>query len=81
MCLAIPGRVVDISGESPLQREGRVNFDGVLRSVNLTLVPEAAVGVYVLVHAGIAIGILDRVEAERTLAQLQSLDTQAEDSQ
>jgi hydrogenase expression/formation protein HypC len=66
MCLAVPGRIVSIHGDD-LQRTGRVNFGGVLRDVNLSCVPEAEVGDYVLVHVGLAISRVDEVEAERIL--------------
>jgi hydrogenase expression/formation protein HypC len=62
MCLAVPGRVIEIDGTT-----ARVDFGGVTREANLTLVPEAAVDSYVLVHAGFAIQVLDEHEAEETL--------------
>jgi len=63
MCLAIPMRLVE-RGEL----DGTVELDGVRRRIGLLLCPEAAVGDHVLVHAGYAIGSIDEVEAERTLA-------------
>lgn len=68
MCLAVPGRITSIDQEGePLQRMGRVSFAGVVKDVNLGCVPEAAVGDYVIVHAGLAISRLDEAEAEETL--------------
>ena len=62
MCLAIPARVVKINGDV-----AEVDFgEGVLREVNVALV-EAKVDEYVLVHAGYAIQVIDRKEAEETL--------------
>jgi len=62
MCLAIPARVVEIQGDL-----AKVDFgEGVLREVNVALV-EAKVDEYVLVHAGYAIQVLDRKDAEETL--------------
>ncbi len=62
MCLAIPARIVEIHGDV-----ASVDFGGgVLREVNVALV-EAKVGEYVLVHAGYAIQVVDRKEAEETL--------------
>lgn len=62
MCLAIPARVVEIHGDL-----AKVDFgEGVLRDVNVALV-EAKVDEYVLVHAGYAIQVIDRKEAEETL--------------
>ena len=71
MCLAIPGRIVD---RLPLAEgavaSGLVEFDGLRRAVCLELVPEAMIGDFVLVHAGIAISRVDAVEAERLLEHL-----------
>jgi hydrogenase expression/formation protein HypC len=70
MCLAIPGQVLSIEGHDPLMRQGRVTFAGIVKQVNLAYTPEAAVGDYVLVHAGVAIAIVDEDEAVRTLQML-----------
>ena len=72
MCLAIPGRIVDVAphGDS---RIARVDFGGVTRQVWLDLVPEAGCGDYVLVHVGFALSRLDPDEAERTLALLKEM--------
>ena len=70
MCLAIPGELLSIEGDDPLTRQGRVAFGGIIKRVNLTFVPEAAIGDYVLVHAGFAITTIDAAEAERTLRDI-----------
>ena len=70
MCLAVPGKLLDISGDDPLTREGRVSFAGIVKKANLAYVPEAEVGNYVLVHAGFALTVIDEREALRTLAYL-----------
>jgi hydrogenase expression/formation protein HypC len=63
MCLAIPGRIVQI-GEDPEQGpRAEVDFDGQLRRVLLLYVPEARVGDYVVVHAGFATTIVPEPEA------------------
>ncbi len=62
MCLAIPAKVVKIHGDV-----AEVDFgEGVFREVNVALV-EAKIDEYVLVHAGYAIQVIDRKEAEETL--------------
>lgn len=68
MCLAVPGRILDTDGDDPLTRQGRVDFAGIVKQVNLAYVPQARAGQYVLVHAGLAIAVLDEQEALRTLA-------------
>ena len=55
MCLAVPGRVLSVSEEGPLARRARVDFGGTVRETNLSLLPEADVGDWVLVHVGIAL--------------------------
>ena len=71
MCLGIPGRILSI--EEGELRSGKVEFGGITKSVCLACVPEAAVGDYVIVHVGFAIGRLDAAEAERTLELLAEL--------
>jgi hydrogenase expression/formation protein HypC len=66
MCLAIPGRIVEIE-ETPLMRLGCVDFAGVRREVSLAYVPEATVGDYILVHVGFAISRIDEAEAKETI--------------
>ena len=74
MCLAVPGQVRAIAGEEPLTRSARVAFGGIVKEIALAFVPEARVGDYVLVHAGVAIAVLDPEEAARTLASLDALE-------
>ncbi|KYH38932.1 MAG: hydrogenase [Candidatus Hecatellales archaeon B24] len=63
MCLAIPAKVLEVSGS-----RARVDFGGgVTREVNVSLLEKVKVGDYVIVHAGFAIQILDSEEAEKTL--------------
>lgn len=73
MCLALPGRVLTIDGNDPLFRQGRVSFGGVIKRVNLSLVPEANPDDYVIVHAGFAISCLDQAEAAETLRLWQTV--------
>lgn len=68
MCLAVPGRIIEIDGV-----KARVDFGGVTREADLTLVSEAAVDSYVLVHAGFAIQVLNEEEAEESLSLLRDL--------
>jgi hydrogenase expression/formation protein HypC len=72
MCLAIPGKILDIS-ELNGMRAGRVQFGGVVRQACLDFVPEAVIGDYVIVHVGFAISRVDREEAERTYELLQEM--------
>ncbi len=78
MCLAIPGQILEITGEEPLLRSARVGFGGIIKEVSLAYVPEAQIGDYVIVHVGFAISRLDPEEAARTLESLQEMEVRAE---
>lgn len=49
-----------------------MDYGGVSRSANISLV-DAKVGDFVIVHAGYAIQVLDREEAEKTLELFRQL--------
>jgi hydrogenase expression/formation protein HypC len=74
MCLAIPGKILSITGDEPTTRMGRVSFGGLVKQVNLAYVPEAGVGDYVIVHVGFAISTLDQQEADRVFEYLRQMD-------
>lgn len=75
MCLSIPGKLIEITSQlDEVFRVGKVSFDGVIKEVSLTLVPEANVGDYVLVHVGAAISTIDEEEARKTFELLKQLD-------
>lgn len=81
MCLAVPGQVVEwLERESPFS-QAVVVFGGVRRQVNMACVPEANVGDYVLVHAGVAITLVDAEEAGRLLRALESMDELAQEGE
>ena len=74
MCLAIPGKITSIpSAIDETFRVAKVSFGGITKDVNLSMVPEAKVGDYVLVHVGLAIGIVDEEEAKKTFSYLQQV--------
>jgi hydrogenase expression/formation protein HypC len=77
MCLAVPGKVVEITGEGEL-RMGKVDFAGVHRQACLAYVPEARLGDYVLVHVGFAISRIDEQAARETLLALAEIDALGE---
>jgi len=72
VCLAIPGKILEIQESGPL-RAARVQFGGIVRQVSLDFVPEAGLGDYVMVHVGFAISRVDSLEAERTYKLLQEM--------
>ncbi len=75
MCLAIPGKIISLFNENnSLQRTARVDFSGISKEINLSFLPEAKINDYVIVHAGLALSILDEEEAQATLAAFAALD-------
>ncbi len=72
MCLAIPGRVEEITSDGVI-RVGRVNFGGVVKRVCLDYVPEVEVGDYTIVHVGFAISKIDEETARQTLEDFRAL--------
>ena len=72
MCLAIPGRVEEITTDG-MMRMGRVNFGGVVKRVCLDYVPEIVVGDYAIVHVGFAISAIDEVTAQETLETFRAM--------
>ena len=73
MCLAIPGKVVTISGDDPLTRMGRIDFSGVIKQASLAYVPEVGIGDYVIVHVGFALSKVDEAEAQKVFSYLKQI--------
>jgi hydrogenase expression/formation protein HypC len=73
MCLAIPGKVIEVFEDRGL-RMARVDFGGTVRKACLEHLPEAGLGDYVLVHVGFALSRVDPEEAARTYRFLEELD-------
>jgi hydrogenase expression/formation protein HypC len=71
MCLGVPGQILDLE-DGPL-RMGRVAFGPTVKSVSLACVPEAGPGAWVVVHAGLALEVLDEAEARLMLESLEAL--------
>lgn len=67
MCLAVPGKVVEIFTEGGL-RMGRIDYAGTINQACLEYVPEIAVGQYTVVHAGFALSVIDEEEAQASFA-------------
>lgn len=81
MCLAIPGKLIEIAPDPNGVRMGKANFAGIVKQVCLEYIPDAELGDFVLVHVGFALQKVDEAEAARTyqaladLQQLGELDT------
>lgn len=71
MCLGVPGKILEVPDSE--WGMAKVEIGGVSRDVSLQLVPDAAVGDWVLVHAGFAIQLIDEQEAEETIKLLNEI--------
>jgi hydrogenase expression/formation protein HypC len=81
MCLGIPGLLIAIDpgasgtgAPDPLDLTGTVEFGGIRKQVRLAYTPEARVGDYVVVHAGIALSVVQEEEARRIFQALEELE-------
>jgi len=76
MCLAVPGKIVEIQ-----DMLATVDVSGVTRKISLMLLPEAKVGEFVLIHAGFAIQAIDEEEVRKTLELFKELEEYARHDQ
>ena len=79
MCLAIPGRILEIGPDAV--RTARLAFGAVVKEASLALLPEAQVGDYVIVHAGVGLQILDQQAALEVFEALRQLDEAAQEGE
>jgi hydrogenase expression/formation protein HypC len=73
VCLAVPGRVLTVEENAQGMTMGTVSFAGVNKEICLACVPEAKPDDYVIVHAGVAISIVNQQEAEETFEILRQM--------
>lgn len=73
MCLAIPGKIVEIVDEA--NQIAKVEVGGVKRNINIGMLDkdEARIGDYVLIHVGFAMSKVDEAQAEDTLRILKEI--------
>ncbi len=76
MCLAIPGKIEQIQSNNAL-----VNFNGVKRRVDISLIDSCEINDYVLVHVGFAIQKVDEKTAKETYRLLADIDGEKLDSE
>ncbi len=62
MCYAIPAKIIEIRGDSAI-----VDYGGVKKTINLSLIDHVNVNDFVLIHAGFAIEKIDQRSAEESL--------------
>ncbi len=73
MCLAIPGKLIEVQVDETGVRMGKAHFGGVVKQVCLEYAPEARLGDYVLVHVGFVISTVNEEEAARTYQALENM--------
>lgn len=73
MCLAIPGKIVNIDRSEPELTMAKVDFSGIMKDICIQWV-DVSEGDYILAHAGMAISVVDAQEAEETLEDLKKLE-------
>ena len=76
MCLAIPGKIVEVTDgqrDNPLARTATVDFQGSTVEASLAMTPQARRGDWVLVHAGFALTVMDEAQAKETWQSLQEV--------
>lgn len=74
MCLAIPGKIEEITNQlDDTFRIGKVAFGDIKKEINLSMVPEAKEGDYVMVHVGVAISVVNEEEANKTFVLLKQM--------
>ena len=76
MCLAIPGRILEVVDED--NRLAKVDVAGVRRTVNIGLLDDADVGDWVLIHVGFALSKVDEEDARATLRLLEEMGAEYE---
>nr|WP_129732964.1 HypC/HybG/HupF family hydrogenase formation chaperone [Parabacteroides goldsteinii] len=73
MCLAIPGKIINIDRSEPDLTMAKVDFSGIMKDICIQWV-DVSEGDYILAHAGMAISVVDAREAEETLEDLKKLE-------
>jgi hydrogenase expression/formation protein HypC len=74
MCLGVPGRVVEWIDRESIMAPAWIEFDGLRKECSLACVPEAEVGDFVIIHAGVAICRIDADRAAEMLTLLRQMD-------
>lgn len=76
MCLGVTAQVIKIEGQ-----KAEVEFDGVTQIISIAMTPEVKVGEFVMLHAGFAISIIDRQQAEETMDIFKELKKMIEEEE
>jgi hydrogenase expression/formation protein HypC len=79
MCLAVPGKVIEIHQQDDLPM-AKVDFGGIVKEACLAYTPEVQVGDYVIVHVGFALSRVDEAEAEEIFSYLDQIGQAGDDA-
>jgi hydrogenase expression/formation protein HypC len=78
MCLAVPGKVIEIHQQDDLPM-AKVEYGGIVKEACLAYTPEVQVGDYVIVHVGFALSRVDEAEAQEIFSYLEQIGQAGED--
>ncbi len=76
MCLAIPGKIIEIYNPDDTGIKAKASFGGVIKEIYTDWLPDLKPGEYVMVHAGFAISRVDEKEAEETIKSILEAEEQ-----
>lgn len=79
MCLAVPGKIIEVDGSNPDLRMAKVEFAGVVKEICIEWLPEAKDGDWVLAHVGMALNLISEEDAEETIRLLREMGDLPED--
>jgi hydrogenase expression/formation protein HypC len=68
MCYAIPAKIIELH-----QDTAKVDYGGVIKTVNICLLESLKIGDYILIHAGFAIEKVEKKSAEETLDMIREM--------
>lgn len=72
MCLAVPAKIIEIEN----QTHALCDFNGIQKTVDVSLITEPQVGDWVIVHVGFALNKIDETKAQETLSLMSELASQ-----
>jgi len=78
MCLAIPGKVIELY-ESNGMKMARIDFGGVVKDACMEYLPDVKLGDYTIIHVGFGLSILDEKEAFETMDLLKQIEAMGEE--
>jgi hydrogenase expression/formation protein HypC len=67
MCLAVPGKIIEIDTSNVDLKMAKVSFGGIIKNICIEWLPDTVEGDYILAHAGTALNKIDAMDAEATL--------------